>query len=224
MKKLSLFLENGKNEIYLDGFVRSKINSKMKIRNASVYWNFKNITEGLNNNNVITAVPNRVVFGEGYWDFRMIAEKLAENGIELERIKHNNKCTLLSKNSDIILNRFGILLGFPNHQVVKKGVKITSPSVVDVNLGLRYVTVECNHADSEKNYNPNGKRSKVVATFPVTTEQSLNNSVTHYGDLQFEAPIVNGDHNLFEFTVGTNIDRKVERNDLKIAMEIYFNE
>ena len=224
MKKLSLFLESGKNEIYLDGFVRSKINSRMKIRNASVYWNFKNITEGLNNNNVITAVPNRVVFGEGYWDFRMIAEKLAESGIELERIKHNNKCTLLSKNSDIILNRFGILLGFPNHQVAKKGVKITSPSVVDVNLGLRYVTVECNHTDSEKNYDRNGKRSKIIATFSVTTEQSLNNSVTHYGDLQFEAPIVNGDHNLLEFTVGTNIDRKVERNDLEIAMEIYFNE
>ena len=126
MKKLSLFLENGKNEIYLDGFVRTKINSKMKIRNASVYWNFKNITEGLYNNNVIAAAPNRVVFEEGYWDFRMIAEKLAENGIEVERIKHNNKCTLLSKNSDLVLNRFGILLGFPNHQIVKKNVKITS--------------------------------------------------------------------------------------------------
>ena len=219
MKKLSLFLENGKNEIYLDGFIRMKINSRMKIRNATVYWNFKNITEGLYNNNVITAVPNRVVFGEGYWDFRMIAEKLAENGIEVERIKHNNKCTLLSKNSDIILNRFGILLGFPNHQIVKKGVKITSPSTVDVNLGLRYVTVECNHADPEKNYDRNGKHSKIIATFPVTSEQSLNNSVTHYGSREIESAIVNGDHNLFEFTVGTNITKNV---DLKIAMEIYF--
>ena len=221
MKKLSLFLENGKNEIYLDGFVRTKINSKMKIRNASVYWNFKNITEGLYNNNVIAAAPNRVVFEEGYWDFRMIAEKLAENGIEVERIKHNNKCTLLSKNSDLVLNKFGILLGFPNHQIVKKNVKITSPSTVDVNLGLRYVTVECNHADSEKNYDRNGKYSKIIATFPVTTEQSLNNSVTHYGSREIEAAIVNGDHNLLEFTVGTNITKNV---DLKIAMEIYFGE
>ena len=227
MKELSLFLGSGKNEIYLDGFVRSKINSSIKIKNASIYWNFKNITEGLNNNNVITAVPNRVVFGEGYWDFRMIAEKLAGSGIELERIKHNNKCTLLSKNSDIILNRFGILLGFPDHQVVKKGVKITSPSAVDVNLGLRYVTVECNHVDSEKNYDRDGKRSKIVAMFPVTTEQSLNNSVTHYGDLQFEAPIVNGDHNLFEFTVGTNVLKnpgRGKRDDLEIIMRIHLTE
>ena len=224
MKKLFLFLENGKNEIYFDGFVRTELNSKMKIRNASVYWNFKNITEGLYNNNVITAIPNMVVFEEGYWSFRMIAEKLAEFGIEVERVKHNNKCTLLSKKSGLVLNRFGLLLGFPDTQIVKKPVKITSPSVVNVNLGLRYVTVECNHADAEKIYDRNGKHSKIVATFPVTTEQSLNNFVTHYEDLQFEAPIVNGDHNLFEFTVGTNMDRKVERNDLKIIMEVYFNE
>ena len=70
MKKLSLFLENGKNEIYLDRFVRTKVNSKMKIKNATVYRNFKNIIEGKYNNNVITAVPNRIVFEQGYWDFR----------------------------------------------------------------------------------------------------------------------------------------------------------
>ena len=127
-----------------------------------------------------------------------------------------------TKKSDLVLNRFGLLLGFPHTQLVKKNVKLTSPSVVDVNLGLRYITVECNHADAEKIYGRNGKHSKIIATFPVTTEQSLDNSVTHYGNLQFEAPIVNGDHNLFEFTVGTNVDRKVERSDLKVAMEIYF--
>ena len=152
MKELSLFLENGKNEIYLDGFVRTKVNSKMKIRNATIYWNFKNIFEGNYNNNVITAVPNQIVFEEGYWNFRMIAKKLAENGIEVKRIQHNNKCTILSKNSDLILGRFGILLGFPEDQIVKRNTKIKSPSVVDVNLGLRYVTVECNHFCKAKKF------------------------------------------------------------------------
>ena len=149
----------------------------------------------------------------------MLVEKLAENDIEVERIKHNNKCTILSKNSDLVLNRFGVLLGFPEDQIVKRNKKIISPSVVDVNLGLRYVTVECNHADSEKNYDRNGKYSKIVATFPVTTELSLNNSVTHYQEGETDATIVNGDHNLFEFTVGTNLNVNV---DLKIALEIYF--
>ena len=99
MKKLSLFLENGKNEIYLDGLVRTKPNSKMRIRNATVYWNFKNIIGGYNN--VVTSVPNRIVFEEGYWDFHMIAGKLAENGVEVKRIRHDNTCTVLSKNSDL---------------------------------------------------------------------------------------------------------------------------
>ena len=39
MKKLSLVLETGKNEIYLDGFVPTKLNSKIGVKNASVYWN-----------------------------------------------------------------------------------------------------------------------------------------------------------------------------------------
>ena len=217
-----MVLKTGKNEVYLDGFIPAKLNFRIGVRNASVYWNFKNITEGLWNNNVIDALPNKVVFEEGYWDFRMMAEKLAGSDIEVERIKHNNKCTLLSKKSDLVLNRFGLLLGFPSTQLVKKNVKLTSPSVVDVNLGLRHVTVECNLVDSKNNYDRNGKHSKVVATLPVTTEQSLNNSVTHYGDMQFEAPIVNGDHNLLELTVNTDMDRKVERNDLNIELEIYF--
>ena len=210
MKKLSLFLETGKNEIYLDRFIRTNVNSKMKIKNATVYWNFKNIMEGLYNNNVVTAVPNRIDFGEGYWTFQMIVEKLAENGVEVERIKHNNKCTVLSKNSDLVLNSFGKLLGFPDDQIVKRNTKLTSPSPVDVNLGLRYVTVECDQTDIVKNYDKNGKFSKIVATFPVTTEQSLNNSVSHYLDVETETTIANGDHKFFEFTVGTNIDVNVD--------------
>ena len=29
------------NTIYLDGFIRTKPNTKMKVKNAAVYWNFK---------------------------------------------------------------------------------------------------------------------------------------------------------------------------------------
>ena len=47
MKKLSLLLDSGKNEIYLDGFIKTKPNSKMIVRNATVYWNFKNVTKTL---------------------------------------------------------------------------------------------------------------------------------------------------------------------------------
>ena len=53
---------------------------------------------------------------------------------------------------------------------------------------------------------------------PVTTEQSLNSSVTHYRDFASEVAVVNGDHNVFEFFVGTNLGTEV---DLKIILELY---
>ena len=85
----------------------------------------------------------------------------------------------------------------------------TSPSNVDVNLGLRYVTVECNCADTDKNFNSAGKGSKVIATVPVTSEQSLNSTVTYYEDIYSEVSVANGDHGNFEFNVDTNIGKDV---------------
>ena len=110
------------------------------------------------------------------------------------------------------------MLGFPKDTTVNANSWIKSPSNVDVNLGLRYVTVECNHTDTDKNFDRYGKRSKVIATLPVTTEQSLNSSVTHYKDFVSEVAVNNGDHNVFEFLVGTNLGTEV---DWKIRLELY---
>ena len=85
MKKLSLLLDNGKNEIYLDGFIRTKPNARMRVRNVAVYWNHKNLT-GVNNVVTITSNPPKIItFKEGYWTFHMLAERFAENDIKLER-------------------------------------------------------------------------------------------------------------------------------------------
>ena len=72
--------------------------------------------------------------------------------------------------------------------------------------------------DTDKNFDRYGKRSKVIVTLPVTTEQSLNSSVTHYRDFTREVAVVNGDHNVFEFTVGTNLKTNV---NLKVMLELY---
>ena len=220
MRKLSVFLESGKNVIYLDGFIRTEPNSKLKIKNASVYWNYQNIT-GTSNYFYVTTVPKSIVFENGYWTFHMLAERFAENGIKLVRNRYDNTCKIYSETKDLVLNSLGLMLEFPITKGIIKKAWTTSPSVVDVNLGLKYVTVECGAVDMEKNFDRWGKRSKVVATFPVTTEQSLNNSVSHYRDIESEAPIVNGDHNFLEFFVDTNLG-KTKKVDVKIMLELYF--
>ena len=216
MKKLSLMLDSGKNEVYLDGFIRTRTNSKMKVRNAVVYWNCRNIIK--NFHDTVTLTSKNVTFGEGYWTFHMMAETLAESDVKLDRNRYDNTCKVFSKNSDVNLRNLGPMLGFPKDTTVKPNTWTNSPSNVDVNLGLRYVTVECSSVDTDRNFNRYGKKSKVIATLPVTTEQSLNSSVTHYRDLTSEVAVANGDHNLFEFKVGTNLEKEV---DLKVMLELY---
>ena len=216
MKKLSLLLDNGKNEIYFDGFIRTKPNTKMKVKNAAVYWSFKNVTK--NFNDTVTLTSKTVTFEEGYWTFHMMAERLAENDVKLERNRYDNTCKIFSKSSNLNLKNLGPMLGFPKNKIIQANAWTTSPSNVDVNLGLRYVTVECNTVDTDKNFDRYGKRSKVIVTLPVITEQSLNSSVTHYRDFTSKVAVVNGDHNVFEFTVGTNLKTNV---NLKVMLELY---
>ena len=121
--------------------------------------------------------------------------------------------------SQINLLHFGPLLGFPVNTTIQANRTWTnSPSTVDINLGLRYITVSCACVDSDRNFDTTGKRSKVIATIPVTSEQSLNSSVTFYDSIHSVVSVLNGDHNMFEFDFNTNIGNKV---DLSVMCELY---
>ena len=158
MKKLSLLLDNGKNEVYLDGFIRTRPNSKMKVRNAAFYWNFRNITKNFNDTVTLTTTPKDVTFGEHYWTFHMMAERLAESDVKLDRNRYDNTCKIFSKDSDLNLKNLAPLLGFPKEKVIQANTWTNSLSNVDVNLGLRYVTVECSSVDTGRNFDRHGKR------------------------------------------------------------------
>ena len=216
MHKLSLALTNGKNTVYLDKFIRTRYGSKMRIWSVGVFWKFKNVLKNINDS--ITVGSSTVTFGEGYWTFHIIAEKLEESGVRLEQNRDNNSCKIFSRSDNVNLKNFVPLLGFPVNTVVQANAWKRSPSNIDVNLGLRYVTVECNCVDTDKNFNSAGRGSKVITTVPVTSEQSLNSSVTFYGNIHSEVLVVNGDHGNFEFEVSTNIGKDI---DLTLMLEMY---
>ena len=197
-----MLLDSGKNDVYLDRFVRTRSDSKMEVRNVAVYWNFRNV-KNFNDTITLTATPKDITFEEGYRTFHMMAERLAESDVKLDRNRYDNTCKIFSKNTDVNLKSLGPMLGFPKDTTVGANTWTNSPSTVDVNLGLRYLTVECSSVDTDRNLDRHGKRSKVIAMLPVTSEQSLNSSVTHFRDLTSEVAVVNGDHNLFEFNVNT---------------------
>ena len=133
----------------------------------------------------------------------MMAERLGESNVKLDRNRYDNTCRIFPKDTDVNLRSLGPMLGFPKDTTVRANTWTNSPSNVDVNLGLRYVTVECSSVDTDRNFDRHGKRRKVIATIPVTSEQSLNSSVIFYDNVTSEVAVLNGDHNLFEFDVNT---------------------
>ena len=211
MNKLTLNLETGKHFVYLERFISTKYGAKIHVKNIGILWKFKNVLTGAND--TITGVT----FEEGYWSFNMISEKLAENNNQLERNRYDNTCKIRSPSQINLLN-FGYFLGLPVNTIIQANTSTNSPSNVDVNLGLQYVTVGCNCVDTDRNFDSIGKRSKVIATIPVTSEQSLNESVTFYHNIHSSVSILNGDHNVFEFDVITNIGNKV---GLSVMFELY---
>ena len=221
MNKLSLILETGKHMPFtLDKFITTKYDSKMYVKNIRVYWKFKNVLKGANDCiNTITGGVNvdPITFEEGYWTFNMISERLSESNIQLERNRYDNTCKIRSAKQLNLLN-FGPLLGFPVNKIIQPNTWTNSPSNVDVNLGLRYVTVEYNCVDTDRNFDSNGRRSKVIATVPVTSEQSLSSLITFYDTIKSEVSELNGYHNIFELNVDTNIGNKV---GLTIIFELY---
>ena len=64
---------------------------------------------------------------------------------------------------DLDLGKFGVLLGFPATHTVSVGTTSVSPQMVDVNLGLRYVTINCPSINASKNFDTDGKRSHALS-------------------------------------------------------------
>ena len=179
-----LSLDTGKTNIFLRKCITTRYGEKIHVKNISVLWKYKNVRPNVNNLIKLITVPDHpatsVAFEEGYWTFNMIAEHLAESGIRLERHMLDNRCSILSSKKKLYLYHFGPLLGFPENAIIPKNTKTKSSSVVDINRGLEYITIGCNCVNIDRNFDTYGNPSRAFARIPVTTEQSLNESVTTY--------------------------------------------
>ena len=218
--------------VYVEnGFIETTWNSTVLIKNIAVYCMFKNIHQ-YNREVVLTSSAdegNVIEFGTGYWTFSMISERLREEGITLTENRHNNTRRIHCKTDEVELGNFGILLGFEKDTTKSKDLWKDSPNEININMGLKYITIGCDCVNTLKNFNTKGERTKNIATLPITTQQRLNNTVTYYKDVNFEAPITNGKHNFFNFHVDTNviIDNDEAANDanhdveMKVLIECY---
>ena len=212
--KLELFAKSGiKNEYYLEDNLRCETTSSITLNNATLFWHYKNVRKNLND--TVTHGNDTITFDEGYWTFDMIQDKLAEKKILLKFNPYDNTSKIYS-DKNLNLKSFGLLLGFSSSYVVLPKAWKTSPNVVDVNLGLRYVTLNCESVNSAKNFNRQGRRSHTLFTFPVLPNQNLGSAVTYFSNIGSVTPMNNGLFSSLTFTIGSNI------GDDNINVIIYF--
>ena len=212
--KLEIYAKSGReNEYYLEDNLRCKVTSSMTLNNTTLFWHYKNVRQNVND--TITHGSDTIIFNEGYWTFDMIQDKLRDNKIALKFNAHDNMCKIYS---DKILNlkNFGLLLGFSLSYTVSPKVWKTSPNAVDINLGLRYVTLSCDSINSVKNFGRQGRQSQTLFTFPVLPNQNLSSAVSYFSNIGSTTPMNNGLFNSLTFMIDSNID------DNDIGVVIYF--
>ena len=92
MEKITAWLENGTNVLYLDdSFVETTVDSRIVINNVAIYWKFKNVHKDNYEVTLIESDGYQTVlpFGTGYWTFGMISERFKSDDVNLTKNRHN---------------------------------------------------------------------------------------------------------------------------------------
>ena len=221
MKNISVLIEGtGKKKTFKFKKPIVTYGTRLAAKEVTVFWNFKNITSA-NNTFSIKNTGNKSI-NEGYYDFQTLKTRLEEDKLELQMNTYDNTCTIENKNTEEVdLKKLGMLLGFPeNHKVAGKATRL-SPKPVDVNHGLRWLTVTCDLIDQSKNIDLDGNESNILAFLPVTPGTRLNSNCYVYERDNAWRAAKNAVVSEMEFEVTSNIvGQKVDVNILlDLALE-----
>ena len=216
MKNISVFLQGETTAVKFDRHVTAYA-SFLIAKEATVFWNFKNITNDLDNGEYTVGTTEKTL-NPGYWDFQLLKEHLEANKVEIELNAYDNTCRIINKNTEKVnLKKLGKLLGFPENHELAASTTATSQDVVDINHGLRYLQVECDFIDEAKN-SWKGKDSTVLAFIPVTPGTRLNSTSYIYEKKGAPRYTKTGIVSKMVFTVKSNVPGL--KVDAEILMDI----
>ena len=221
MKNISVFIEGSATKTFRFKKPIITYGTRLAAKEVTVFWNFKNITSAIGNNTFGIKSSTDKTINDGYYDFQALKTRLEEDKLELQINTYDNTCTVENKNTDEVdLKKLGLLLGFAeNHKVAGKATEV-SPKPVDVNHGLRYLTVTCDLIDPSKNIDLDGNESNILAFLPVTPGTRLNSNCYVYERDNAWRAAKNAIVSEMEFKVTSNISEKVDVNILlDLALE-----
>ncbi len=216
-RNITVFITGGAKRLKLTEPFLTGHDTSIQLKRATVFWKFRNITRANGNyyfdKQPLTpgGAPEERTFDDGYWDFELIKERLEEEKIELVATVHDNKCLFKNSNNETVnLKNFGKLIGFNADTTIPKGQAPETPHTVDVNLGLRYLTIACDLVDSFRNVNIDGGVDTNVAYLPIPPGTRLNSTVSVYSE---NHPVVLTKEDIvteMTFSVDSNITNNVE--------------
>ena len=227
MKNISVFIKGGATKLKFEEPIVTSA-SHLTVKEAVVFWNFKNVTKvngdgtGIGNEKIaIKKDPTdstkdvEIGFRDGYWDFQQIKERLEGVKLKLSMNVHNNTCSIINETgSTVDLKKFGELLGFPENHILQVNETVASPKPVDVNHGLRWLTVTCDLIEESKNISLKGNSSTNIAYLPITPGTRLNSNCYVYDKDYTTRPVKNNIVYEALFEVNSNISDRVDVNIL----------
>lgn len=215
MIRVSVLISGSTKTIDLqESIIAINSNPYILVKKATIFWNYVNITSAVNDK--IKYNSSDHVFSPGYHTFKMIADDLKKLGsIELVANRYDSTCTITTDHQ-IELFKFGQLLGFDENTTIT--TTKTSPNVVNINRGLKYIQVTSNIVNRSKNI-VNGNKSDCIAVLPITSTQTLKASVQHFFDIESRIPINKGVINQLEFKITDQDDNSV--NVGEVLLDLY---
>ena len=189
MKNISVHIKKGEKTTLTLKKPIATYGTRIAAKEVTVFWNFKNITSTIGNNAFVIKSKPEVTetINDGYYDFQTLKERLKLNKLELQMNTYNNTCSIENKNAvKVDLKKLGVLLGFhENHELAASNSE-GSPDPVDVNHGLKYLTVTCDLIDQSKNIDLDGEESDILAFLPITPGTRLNSSCVFKSSYVYE--------------------------------------
>ena len=223
MKNISVHIKKGEKTTFAFKKPIATYGTRIAAKEVTVFWNFKNITSTIGNNAFVIKSNPEVTetINDGYYDFQALKERLKLNKLELQMNTYNNTCSIENKNTvKVDLKKLGVLLGFHENHELAASTSERSPDPVDVNHGLKYLTVTCDLIDQSKNIDLDGEESDILAFLPITPGTRLNSSCYVYERENAWRAAKNAVVSEMVFTVNSNILVNVDVDILlNIALE-----
>jgi hypothetical protein len=160
------------------------------VKKAAVYWNHDNVCQKYGND-VLSIKGKKTILPTGYYTFAGLVRLLDKHDVTLTYNASTLKSTIKTAN-ELKLRGLGPLLGFGKDAVLAAGSSTESPNMIEMNNGLRHVSVSCSMVDTDNNFGITGNRSDHVLTLPITTDGTLKGSVTHFSDIESRVPLSKG--------------------------------